>query len=113
MERVEIARLIGNRIKEERRRQKLSQETLAFESNIHPSYFGCIERGEKCPTVDTLYKISTALNVPINRLMEFESCEIDPEPTPCKKIENALMQVSAEKQEQVAEMVVGIIKLIK
>ena len=53
-----ISNIIGDRIRKLRTEQKLSQEELAFASELHSAYIGKIERGEKCPTVETLYKIA-------------------------------------------------------
>jgi len=35
-------------------------------------YYGQIERGQKCPTVDTLYKIAVGLEVPLPDLLRFD-----------------------------------------
>lgn len=59
---------IGNRIRQIRTRKKLSQEKLAELSNLNTSYIGQIERGEKNPSVDTVYSIATALDIDISQL---------------------------------------------
>ena len=56
-----ISSIIGERIRKFRTEQKLSQEELAFNSELHPAYIGKVERGEKCPTIETLYKIANGL----------------------------------------------------
>lgn len=115
MERIEIARAIGEKIRKERKKQNLSQEKLAMESNIHPSYFGCIERGEKCPTVDTLYKISLALNVPVNKLLDIDQPQTE-ESLPSgvwEKAETAIKKLPAEKQESFAEIIKNLADIIE
>ena len=72
-----ISYIIGQRIYEFRTQKKLSQETLAFESDIHPAYLGRVERGEKCPTIETLYKISKGLKIPLHELLDV-SMEVKP-----------------------------------
>lgn len=42
-----IAQILGQRIRHYRKQQKLSQEKLAELSDLHPTYIGQIERGEK------------------------------------------------------------------
>ena len=37
----------------------------ALRAGINTVYFGQIERGQKCPTVDTLYKIAVGLEIPL------------------------------------------------
>lgn len=73
MKRSNISIEIGNMIKIQRNIQHMSQESLALEAKMHPSYLGCIERGEKCPTIETLYKISQALNIPVAKLVDIET----------------------------------------
>ena len=43
----EIAKSVGQRIRNYRTRQGLSQEKLAELSGCHPTYIGQLERGEK------------------------------------------------------------------
>lgn len=59
---------LGNRIKELRMMNKLTQEKLAEHANLHVSYIGMIERGEKNLSVRALNDILVALNV---SLIEF------------------------------------------
>ena len=61
---------IGLNVRTERKAQKISQEALAFEINTARNYIGCIERGEKAPSVYTLYKIANALNIKLAVLMK-------------------------------------------
>ncbi|RAI14077.1 MAG: XRE family transcriptional regulator [Candidatus Melainabacteria bacterium] len=62
-------RNIGNNIRVARKAKNLSQEELAFKINSARNFIGCIERGEKAPTVYVLYKIAAVLNVPIDNLL--------------------------------------------
>ena len=62
-------RNIGNNIRVASKAKNLSQEELAFKINSARNFIGCIERGEKAPTVYVLYKIAAVLNVPIDNLL--------------------------------------------
>ena len=62
-------RNIGNNIRVARKANNLAQEELAFKINSARNFIGCIERGEKAPTVYVLYKIAAVLNVPIDNLL--------------------------------------------
>lgn len=62
-------RNIGNNIRVARKANNLSQEELAFKINSARNFIGCIERGEKAPTVYVLYKIAAVLDVPIDNLL--------------------------------------------
>lgn len=66
----EISKLIGQRIRNYRTQQKLSQEKLAELSGCHPTYIGQLERGEKNATLESIEKIAKALNVSLSQLFE-------------------------------------------
>ncbi len=66
----EIARSIGKRIRNYRNNLGLSQEKLAELSGCHPTYIGQVERGEKNATLESVEKISSALNIPLSKLFE-------------------------------------------
>lgn len=66
----EILIKFGNRVKQIRKDNKLSQEELAYKANLHRTYIGMIERAEKNITLININKIANALNVSINKLME-------------------------------------------
>ena len=60
-------------VKQIRNEKGISQESLAFESHLNRAYIGYIERGERHPSVETLYKISLALKTPLYKLFLFNS----------------------------------------
>ena len=62
---------VGKKIEKYRKKQKLSQEELAYRVGIHASTLGRIERGESNPPLHTLYKISKGLKVHIGDLFIF------------------------------------------
>ncbi len=59
---------IRKRIVAKRKDLKLSQEKLAELVDLHYNYVGKIERGEKRPTLITLYKIAKALDMKLEDL---------------------------------------------
>lgn len=52
---------IGNRIRDFRIEANLSQEKLAFESELDRTYIGSVERGERNISIINLRKIAKAL----------------------------------------------------
>lgn len=60
---------IGENIRLLRIARNLSQEQLALNAGVNTSYIGQIERGEKNPTIKTLEKISSALNIHLIELL--------------------------------------------
>ena len=58
----EIAKTIGQRVRNYRIDKGLSQEKLAELSGCHPTYIGQVERGEKNATLESIEKIASAMN---------------------------------------------------
>lgn len=55
----------GQKVKEIRLEQNLSQEALAEKANLHRTYIGMIERAEKNITLLNIEKIAQALGVTV------------------------------------------------
>ena len=108
-----ISSMIGERIRKFRTEQKLSQEELAFVSELHPAYIGKIERGEKCPTVETLYKIANGLKIPLHKLLDISSGTEAKESDAFHRIQEALDGLSTEEMIQVAQIVEQITVLMR
>ncbi len=66
----DICKVIGQRLRNYRTQQKLSQEKVAEIAGCHPTYIGQVERGEKNATLESIEKIALALNVPLSQLFE-------------------------------------------
>ncbi len=60
--------IIEERIKQLRTQKLLSQGDLAKKAGISSNYLGQVERGERCPTLDTLLKISSGLEISLSVL---------------------------------------------
>ena len=56
----DIAKIIGQRIRNYRTQKGLSQEKLAELAGCHPTYIGQLERGEKNATLESVEKIAKA-----------------------------------------------------
>ena len=52
------------------REKKISQEVLSGLADIGRTHLSAIERGERKPTLETLYKISCALNIKMSEIVE-------------------------------------------
>ncbi|OBY80371.1 transcriptional regulator [Paenibacillus sp. KS1] len=59
---------IGERIRQLRKQQDISQDILAERSGLHNNYIGQVERGEKNITIESLNKIATGLSVSFEEL---------------------------------------------
>lgn len=62
---------LGLKVAEYRKTKGLSQEELGFLIKSARNYIGCIERGEKTPSLQTLQKIAKALDVKVRDFIEF------------------------------------------
>ena len=60
-----IAKIIGQRIRNYRTELGLSQEKLADIAGCHATYIGQLERGEKNATIESIERISIALKIPL------------------------------------------------
>lgn len=65
-----ITNVIGSRIRNYRIQLGLNQEQLAELAGCHPTYIGQIERGEKNATIESILKITNALNITLSQLLE-------------------------------------------
>jgi transcriptional regulator with XRE-family HTH domain len=57
-----------------RKAAHLSQETLAFQSDLDRSYVGQVERGEGNISLKNIGKLARALNVTPAELLQFPCC---------------------------------------
>lgn len=53
-----IAKIIGDRIRAYRNQKGWSQEYLAEKADVHHTYIGQLERGEKNATIESISKIA-------------------------------------------------------
>lgn len=60
----------GHQVKRYRKEKGFSQEELADLCNLHRTYIGSIERGERNVSLNNVEKIANALGVPVASLIE-------------------------------------------
>ena len=68
----EVLIQFGNKLRELRMAQKLSQTALAEKSGLHANYIGMVERGERNPSLININKLAEALNVSLCELFILE-----------------------------------------
>ena len=66
----DIAKAVGQRIRNYRTKKGLSQEKLAELSGCHPTYIGQLERGEKNATLESIEWITAALGITLSKLFD-------------------------------------------
>lgn len=65
-----IQKKLGDNVRTLRLERGYSQEVFAELVGVHRTYIGMIERGEKNVTLETLVKLSKALNTSLSSLIE-------------------------------------------
>ena len=106
----EITMAVGQRIRKFRRIRAISQEEVAFRADLNPAYFGQVERGEKCPTVDTLCKVAKALGVSPADLLREEVLPGDMTEH-SRRVQELLAKVPADKMDQVIRLLEDVVNL--
>ncbi len=69
MSKKSISIKFGEKVREVRTSQNLSQEQLAHLADVHRTYIGMVERAEKNITLVNIEKIAKALNINITELL--------------------------------------------
>ncbi len=60
---------VGEVIADFRKKKQLSQEVLSGLADIGRTHLSAIERGERKPTLETLYRISCALDIKMSTIV--------------------------------------------
>ena len=111
-----IVKLFGERVRLLRHQKKYSQERLA---GLPPTYIGQVERAEKKCTIETAYRIASALDCTLSELLkepdELEQRNVfDNDPQKQHLLAEIMMTLSeldTEALEARTELICGIAKL--
>lgn len=63
------SKVVGEVVAEFRRKKGVSQEVLSGLADIGRTHLSAIERGERKPTLETFYRISSALGVKMSDML--------------------------------------------
>ena len=64
----DIALVIGQRLRARRMQLGYSQDYTSEKAELHPTYIGQLERGEKNATINSIEKVCRALELPMEEL---------------------------------------------
>lgn len=112
-DREKLSYLVGMRVREYRLQRNMSQENLALTSGIHPDFLGKMERGERCPSVDTLNKVCDGLKISMSQLLDFDTDISYTNKDALRRIEKVMADMPADKAIELAEIVERIADMNK
>jgi transcriptional regulator with XRE-family HTH domain len=69
---IKYVKAFGSHLKKLREARKLTQEALAFKSEIARSQIIRFEKGERSPTLSTILTLANGLGVEPKRLLDFD-----------------------------------------
>lgn len=101
----DVKAILGARIRKLRKERKLSQEALAEKADLHYTFIGEVERGEKNISLVSLEKLTKALEVTFIDL--FDLPELKERPDDFKK------KLTQEMKHFDDETAAALLKLIK
>ena len=90
-----VRKFLGQRLRALRKQRALSQERLGERSGLSGKFIGEVERGEKSISVDSLYRVATALEVPLRQLTDVQSNK--PSHVPAPEAERIFALVAARR----------------
>ena len=65
-----VRKFLGQRLRALRKQHALSQEKLGEKSGLSGKFIGEVERGEKSISIDSLYHVAVALDIPLRELTD-------------------------------------------
>lgn len=72
---IELRKIISKNILKYRHEKGLSQEVFAFKCNLHRTYIGAIERGERNITIKTLQTLAETMCISVVQLLTGDNIE--------------------------------------
>lgn len=103
---MDVKELIGNRIKELRKKKGLSQEQLSEKAEITPNYLSRVERGTENPTLNMLIKLANALEVEVWEIFDFGHRGSR------RDLKSILNKVAGEANEEQLRLMVKVLRAI-
>ena len=100
---IDIRKIFGKRVRHYRKNKKLSQEQLAELCDLHPTYIGQLERGEKNASLETIMRVCEGLSVSPEVL--FENIAPGEGRSAAQEIYNIAAALPVEKQKALLDIV--------
>ncbi|MEO3944489.1 helix-turn-helix transcriptional regulator [Gorillibacterium sp. CAU 1737] len=72
--------IFGNVLRDLRKKSQISQETLAFQSNLDRTYISMLERHVHQPSLQSLFALAEALGMKASEFIELMEAEMEEVP---------------------------------
>lgn len=106
---VNIRKELGQRIRALRKKNGFTQEDMADRCNLHWTYIGGLERGERNPTLTTLKRIADGLKVELHQLIGRPSGE-EKTLTPREKKEGVMLKWLRKKDDTAVDLASRLVR---
>src|SRR5262247_4898776 len=91
-----VRKFLGQRLRALRKQRSLSQERLGERSGLSGKFIGEVERGEKSISIDSLYHVAVALEIPLRELTDVRADK--PAGVPSEDAERIFALVSGRRR---------------
>jgi transcriptional regulator with XRE-family HTH domain len=92
-----VRKILGQRLRAIRKQRALSQERLGERAGLSGKFIGEVERGEKSISMDSLYRVSVALEMPMRELTDIRDKHA---PIPSEEAERIFALVSGRRRHE-------------
>lgn len=65
-----VLKRVADNLRRARRKTDLSQETLGILAGLHRTEIGMLENAERIPRIDSVVKLATVLEIPVDQLVD-------------------------------------------
>ncbi len=91
-----VRKFLGQRLRALGKQRGLSQERLGDRAGLSGKFIGEVERGEKSISIDSLYRVSVALEIPLRELTDVRADK--PSAVPSEDVEKIFALVSGRRR---------------
>jgi transcriptional regulator with XRE-family HTH domain len=91
-----VRKFLGQRLRALRKQRGLSQGRLGDRAGLSGKFIGEVERGEKSISIDSLYRVSVALEIPLRELTDVRANK--PSAVPSEDAEKIFALVSGRRR---------------
>jgi transcriptional regulator with XRE-family HTH domain len=110
----DILRMVGDKIREYRKAIGLSQEELGERADVHYTYIGGLERGQRNISLANLYKIANSLGISLSELVDIDNSKShDTKDMVVEGIVNLLSELNEEEVKMASDVLRRIFQTYK